>query len=478
METAVLGQPIPLRFAARFLACAALPLLTYPSLAQSPPRVPTSSASASAADLINRIRAGTIALISDGDFIAATYATGRLAPLDAPHRDLLTVLTPASTGAPQRRGEVEVSNSVTAPPEVLSLSTDGRTAFVVERLEGRGPGIETSRQLRPGRRLSAIDLADKSNPRVVDTVELPSTHPEAVRVSPDGRTVAVVANAQQASVLLLVPFGEGKFGRVGIHDLAEHGVRGASTGPVPRAGGVTASFVDWHPSGRFLAVNVHLQNRVAFFELTPTAAEGAPGVKRWGNLVETGPDPFVGRFSPDGRHYLTADWGRDFGANTLDGRLPTKPSSISVIRLAEPSTTGDGAVHARVGGAETDRSSEGLAVSPDGRLVATVNMRETATLPTSPRFVREASVTLLRFDPERSELAKVADYPFEGVLPEGAAFDAAGENLLVTVFQYHEGGPAGGGLEVWGVTKGDRPALERLGRIPVPHGVHHVEVAR
>src|SRR5687768_6847165 len=73
------------------------------------------------------ISAGTIAVISDGDFVAQTYATGELAPREARHRDLLTILSiqgreVSTTGIP-------VSNSVTATPEILELSRDGRTAF-------------------------------------------------------------------------------------------------------------------------------------------------------------------------------------------------------------------------------------------------------------------------------------------------------------------------------------------------------------
>lgn len=29
----------------------------------------------------------------------------------------------------------------------------------------------------------------------------------------------------------------------------------------------------------------------------------------------------MGRFAPDGRHYVSSDWGRDFGATSLAGRV-------------------------------------------------------------------------------------------------------------------------------------------------------------
>jgi hypothetical protein len=240
---------------------------------------------------------------------------------------------------------------------------------------------------------------------------------------------------------------------------------------------VTATNVHWHPSGRFLAVNINSQDSVAFFEVVE-AGDGL-ALSPWGNVVETGRDPMVGRFTPDGRFYITSDWGRDLEATTLDGRIPRKPSGLSVVRFADAATQSGGPRHERVATATTDRSAEGLAVSRDGRLIATVNMRDTAFLG-SPRHEREATVTLLTLDPENGAVEKIADYPFEGVLPEGGTFDLAGDHFLATVFHGHEGaGPeTGPGLEVFRVVKGERPSLERLGRIPLPHGVHHVDVAR
>jgi hypothetical protein len=236
--------------------------------------------------------------------------------------------------------------------------------------------------------------------------------------------------------------------------------------------------VHWHPSGRFLAVNITSQHRIAFFEVTEV--DGRPKLRPWGNIVEVGRDPFVGRFTPDGRFYITSDWGRDLQATTLEGRILRTPSGISVIRLADHGGDSASARHARIATATTDASAEGLAISRDGRLIATINMRDTAFPATSPRFQREATVTLLTFDPETGAVDKVADYPFEGVLPEGGTFDLNDDHFLATVFHGHEnaGPPAGPGIEVFRVIRGERPALERLGRIPMPHGAHHVDLAR
>jgi len=446
------------RLAAGLAAALMSSILSFPAMADP-------------AELVGRISGSTIAVISDGDFVGQTYATGRLAPREAGHRDLLTILSIADGRLVS--GSLPLSNSVTAAPEVLALTRDGRTAFVTERLGERLEGGDTVADLPPGNRLFAADLTDEATPRLADTAEL-AAFPEALAIGPDGRLVAVVSNTAEASFLQIVPYDGGRFGEVTRIDLDELGVRGSAGGP---RGGVTATNVQWHPSGRFLVVNINTQNRVAFFELTDDA--GRPGLRLWGNIVETGKDPFVGRFTPDGGFYLTSDWGRDFAATDLAGRIPDRPSAISVIRLADRSHRGEDARHERIASVETDVAAEGLAVSPDGRFVATVNMRGTAFPTESDRFQLEATVTLLAFDSSAGALTKIGDYPFEGVLPEGGTFDLTGDHFLATVFHGHDGADdsVGSGLEVFRVIKGDNPALERLGRIPLPHGVHHVDVA-
>ncbi|MBA5802754.1 lactonase family protein [Rhizobium changzhiense] len=452
------------------------PILTAATLAISfglaaPQSMQAAEDAQAASSILSRISASRIAVISDGDFLARTYGTAKLAPQKAGYRDLLTIMSPGSDKIVT--GSIPISNSVTSAPEILALSEDGQTAFVTERLGERPEGGNSVSDLPPGRRLFAVDLSDGAALRLSDTVEI-EAFPEALSLSPDGESVAVVSNTPEASFVQIVTYRNGRFGRLTRFDLADLEVRGSA--PDPR-GGVTATNVHWHPSGRFLAVNINTQNRVAFFEVT--GADDAPMLRPWGNVVEVGADPFVGRFAPDGRHYLTANWGRNFAAKNLEGRIPQTPSTISVIRLADPAASPQSARHDLRGGAETDLSSEGIAISPDGRMVATVNMRGTAFPPGSARFHRNASVTLLSFDPATGAMTKLADYPFEGSLPEGGAFDDTGDHFLATVFQGHDsaGPEAGPGLEVFRVEKGDRPTLNRLGRVPLPHGAHHVDLA-
>lgn len=429
-----------------------------------------SAVSAQSTDVLSGISAGKVAVISDGDYVAKTYADSVLAPVEAGHKDVLTVMS--ITNGKVSQSILPISNSVTAAPEILELTPDGNTAFVTERLGERPDGATTVRELPPGNRLFAIDLEDASRPKLADTVEI-GIHPEGLSVSPDGRRVAVVSNTADQSLLQIVAYQDGTFGPVARFDLAELGVIGTAEGP---RGGVTATNVQWHPSGRYLAANINTQNRVAFFEIGD--GEGGPALKPWGTPVETGRDPFVGRFTPDGRHYLTSNWGRDFSATTLDGRLPDAASTMSVIRLADPEA--QDARHERLSTVDTDISAEGMAVSPDGRLVATFNMRGTSFPPGTPRHGRKAGISLLSFDAETSELRKLSDTSFEAVLPEGGTFDLTGDHLLATSFEAQPDADSGvgAGLVVFRVIRDGTPRLDHVGRVPLPHGVHHVDVAR
>jgi 6-phosphogluconolactonase (cycloisomerase 2 family) len=428
----------------------------------------------------SQIDARAIAVISDGDFRASTYRDNRLADASADFRDVLTILQPGAAPKASPRAEVAVTNSVTGPPEVFALSPDGRFAYVAARLGQRTAASTVTRDLAPGTRVTAIDLSDPTRPRVASTAEA-GPMIESVRVSPDGRHLVVTANSADQALVQIIPVSGGQLGAVQSFALGELGIKPTAG---QARGGINATYAEWHPSGRAIAVNLNTRGEIAFFQVS-AGTDGRMTLRPWGAPVAVGPDPFTGRFTPDGGHYVSANWGRDFNAKDLAGRLPAQPSGLSLIKLASKLTSpgaagveGAAARHDVVASVASYRSSEGLAISRDGRHIATVNMRETALAPDHPRYTKEASISYFNFDPVRSTLTKVGDYPFEGVLPEGGTFDASGKHFLATVFEYAGSDRQGGGIEVWRVGDARRPGLTHLGRIAVPHGAHHVEIVR
>ena len=433
------------------LAIAACALTLFPSLA--------GLAQVASDELQSRY----LVVASDGDFFASTYVDGQIPGNDAQYQDALTLIPLPLTG---EAVSLNVSNSVLSPPEIMAIAPDGKTAFVVETAMQRPAGATTRTDIAPGRLLTMVDLTNPRQPQIV-AQQAVGTAPEAIDVRPQGDWLAIVTNpavdSGEPEALQLIPVKGTMLGEPISIPLDRLGIPAA-------AGALDASSVEWHPSGQYLALNLYRQNRVVFLALTQ--AEDEVGVQLWGDPVGVDPDPFSGRFTPDGSYYLSANWQRNFEANSLEGRLPSQPSTISVIRLGSGERG-----HQVTATVASDRSSEGIAISPDGTLVATANMRETAVPQNSSRFTREATVSLFHFEPTSGALTKIGDHPFEGVLPEGITFDATGAHVLVATFEYLDSEAPTGGIEVWRVDRDPTLGLHYLGRINVPHGAHQILVA-
>lgn len=426
--------------------------------------VPISSAAVPScglpSDALSGVDAKAVVAIADGDFLASTYSDGELAPpSDERFRDRLLLWREGSADWV----EVGVSNSVTSPPEVLAVSPDGRYAYVVERMGQRSPGDRHMRALAPGGRVTAVELDAPSGARVASEIELGSP-PESIDLRPDGRMIAVVSNVGGRNWLHLVQVDAGALGTAYSFDLADLGMAADTNAPSPLA----VSGVYWHPDGNALAITAYTHHRILFLRVA--GSDALPRVTSWGGPVATGKDPFVGRFTPDGRHFISLDWGRNLAAGTLEERLPITPSRLSVIRLA--SSEAPDAMHRRVGGIETDLSSEGIAISPDGDLVAVISMRGTVLPPASKRHTTTGSVVLFRFDRREGTLRRMGAREVAGILPEGAAFDRRGRSLLVSVFQRWD--CPGGALLVYPIESSG--TLGRPKAMPTPHGIHHVVV--
>ena len=228
--------------------------------------------------------------------------------------------------------EITVSNTVLATPHALDLSPDGRTAYVVETYGPAPAGATLRSQLPLGSRLTVVDVRRPRAPRVLRQVDLGVARPETVSVSPDSRTLAI-STATAGAEVLLVPVRRGRVGTPVATSLSSLGI---APDPSRPAGGMGASQVQWRPSGRVLALNLYARDQVQFARVGRGLRLSA-----WGAPVTVAPDPITGRFTPDGRHFLTTNWGRDLRpqADTVEERLPTRPGTVSAIRLGRWEST-------------------------------------------------------------------------------------------------------------------------------------------
>ena len=190
----------------------------------------------------------------------------------------------------------------------------------------------------------------------------------------------------------------------------------------------------------------------------------------------TGPPSVVG-VSPDGRYALTNAmyYGADIsGTNSV-------PASVLAVRLA--ADTAARPVHQIADRVLSGVLSEGLAISPDGRWLATTNLEQSSFPLDSPRQGFFASVTLIRFDPQPGLLERVGTYAFDGLLPESVVFDNTSRFLAVTTFAHSDPGRPGGSIDFWRIT-GDSadPKRTELVRtnysVPVTRGGHTLVIVR
>jgi 6-phosphogluconolactonase (cycloisomerase 2 family) len=407
-----------------------------------------------------------LAVLADTDMVPTVYETGELGPADPRHRDTLaTIALPLAAGA--RPTMIDVSNSVYGPPGGLALSRDARFAFVAEILQPRPAGTTKLSEMVAGNVIRSVDLRRERGPAIIDTVDV-GTQPQAIALNPSGDLVVAMTTDIDRE-LSFVPVRDGRFGQVKRVGLGLP----PSSGLIP----LRSTWVEWHPRGRYIAVNLVDRAQVAFYEILRGADGSVAEVRPWGNRVQVNKFPFIGRFSPDGRFYVTSDlqWGID-----TKGFYGVREGILTTVRTAEVGTNGDAAHHTVPHIALGGWGSETMAFSPDGRFLVTSNLRGTGKPAGDPDRTEQASISLYEQDPASGRLVHRGEWTFDAVLPQGLAFDRSGEMLYVGVNRYpgEAGTELGGAVEVWRMVVGDNPRLERTNeRVRLPAGVHTI-VAR
>lgn len=430
-----------------------------------------------------------VAVVCDADVGAQAFADGYLHRVRQDAVDMMCILGLPILPAPSkdasrwqtRFAQVPVSSSVLAPPVGLAISPDGTQAYVVETHQPAPPGAQRVDDLPPGTRVAAVDLTDPMNPGAPQTVEV-GPYPTSVDVSPMGDLLAVTTGRPGEQLVLVRVMG-GQMGQAMAWPLV--GLDDDPALPPP-----VASAVAWSPDGRYLAITLPARSQVVFFEFAGAPDAGGWGLAPYGLPVNVGADPLYGRFTPDGRHFVvTSTHVSAGGAGGGGAPMAGAPEgSLSVIRLSdERSAVRAGGVidptvqHRVVSTSRVGVLPRGLAISPDGRYVATSNLRG-SMLPAGNGAPEGAgSISLLTLDPSSGALASCGEFLINA-MPQGLAWDKAGKHLLVTKFQSADPQAVDGEMAFYklvgrgpGGEGGGRPTLvpgrEHIGVGVGPHGV-------
>ena len=397
-----------------------------------------------------------ILALSDVDMVATAYIDGDLgATIEQP--DTLSIIPVPFTNESQTT-TIEASNSVFSPPAVMDVTPDGKIALVIETWQPRPQGATQLNELVPGNTLRSFNVSDPNNIQFVSTVEV-NTQPQAIAISPDG-SLAAIAGLDINEGITFVALNGQNLGQpqnfsLNLPERADLQSDGAT-------------FIQWHPSGRFLTINLVDRAQIAFYEVV-SANGNVTDIRPYGNLVQVNKYPLTGCFTPDGKYYITSDlqWGTD-----VPGFFGVNRGTLTTIRVASPAEEGE-VQNFAVAVAEGGSASETIAVSPDGQFLVSSNMRNTGLLKSDPLYNPEASLNLYSINSISGVLTKLGEWEYEATLPQGLVFDPSGDYLYVGVNAYNDDNPLQGGVEVWQVIRGDNPQLKRTNTVVrAPRGVH------
>lgn len=409
-----------------------------------------------------------LVVVSDADMQASAYVDGRLGATAG--EDALSVVALGRHPRDLRAAAVAVSNSVAGPPVAVAVTPDGRHAIVVETFAPRPADKPDARfgDLRFGNRIQVVDLTDLARPRAVQSIDGP-VRPDAVSINADGTLVAVAVNPNgdgARTPLVLYPFAQGRLGPPVMPEV-----------PGWRAG-ERLIHAEFHPSQPVLALVNETRAELSFVRVAEAGRDAT--LQPWGNAVRIEKSPYMVRFTPDGRHALVNAlyWGAD-----VQGTWNEAPrGSVVSVRFEARQATDGTVVHALVSRAMTGVSPEGLAVSPDGKLAVTTNLERSFLPFGDARQTFFSSITLLRVDPLSGALHRVADYAYDGILPEAAAFDGSSRFLAVATFDHYDGRRAGS-VDLWRIARdpldSERLELVKTGySVPVTRGAHSMVLVR
>jgi hypothetical protein len=398
--------------------------------------------------------------VSDADMLASAYVNGLLGPREG--EDALSVIPLGGHVRDLQAYETPASNSVAGPPNAVAVTPDGRYAFVVETFRQRPEGAaetQTFADLTHGNLLQVFDLSNPAQPTKVQELAI-AERPDSVSVNFDGSLVAVSINPQGAGTdtpLALIPFQNGRLGQ-------------PTYPPVETIpGGQRLIHAQWHPQRNILALVNETAAELSFVQVGRDLQ-----VQPWGNVVNIEKAPYVAQFTSDGRHVLINGlyWGAD-----VEGTWNEAPrGSVVSIRL-EAGVQEDGSPrHALVSRSMTGVSPEGLAISPNDRFVVTTNLERSYLPYDDDRITWFSSLSLITLDPQTGQLNHVADYPYDGILPEAAAFDASSQYLAVVNYDFFDDRTPGGSIDFWRIASdplNPQPMLVQTRySVPVTRGAH------
>lgn len=321
--------------------------------------------------------------------------------------DALAVLDISDPGHPKVTAQLPLANTVFGPPTNLQITPDGKLALVANSIAtAEKDGRWT---VSPADELHVLDMTAQP-PKLVGTVKV-GKQPSGLSISHDGH-MALVANRAGKSVTLLR-------------------IDGTSVRPVAEVAlPDQAAAVVFAPDGKRAFVAMNLLGVVGVL-----AIDGDTVTYDKANDIPTGPGVYNVDITPDGRTAIAANTSTDGNGSA---------TTLCVIDAADPHA------HA-VGFATVGQGPEGLAISPDGKWVASPLLNGSSALHSAPGYRPGGMLQVFALNGQALVATGEAAL---GTIPEGVAWSPDSQWIYVgnyadktlQVFHLESGKPVAAGL--------------------------------
>ena len=374
--------------------------------------------------------------VSDADMLASAYVDGQLGPKDG--EDSLALIDLKQHPSKYSAIETFVSNSVAGPPAIMAVDKKQKIAYVIETFTPRPAGNRKYRfnHLATGTKLTSVSFEDPKNLKVLAVTRI-KLKPDSIALSADGQTLAITYH----------PRKDGKAFPLGLYEVKEGKIVKENYPKIPQWHSTDrAIFVSWRPGQpNQIALINETKAEVSFYSLANDK------LILYGNVIQVGKAPYIGRFTQDGKHFLVNNlfWGPD-----IQGTWNEAPNGTIVnIALEKEQTPGRPIRHAITSQVMVGASPEGFDVSPDGKFVIAANM-ERSWLPfDDKRQSWFSSLSLITRDPHSGAMNLTQTLPIYAILPEAVQFDASGKYFAVTVFDHYDHNIPGGSIEFFKIVQ-------------------------
>jgi hypothetical protein len=160
---------------------------------------------------VSAFKAKYLICVSNADMVPSAYSNDQLGPVEGV--DALFIVSLNGYPSEWKATAINVSNSITGPPAVLSITPDGRYAIVMETLKQRKESgdVKELSELKPGSLVTVVDISN-GTPKAVQKIDTPGI-PLTISINADGTLVAVTLQPQgvgEKTPLALYHFANGK----------------------------------------------------------------------------------------------------------------------------------------------------------------------------------------------------------------------------------------------------------------------------